>query len=189
LCDAFQVPKPLFLQLQPFGKSDDGLGELTFGVGRFQLCPHLVDGPRGPGGRSARLGFVPCSSCSCSSFVSIRRDFGFRLDGVSDSPRCWADGPRVLGGRSACSPRTVCGSWCASGGSVGFNGRSAAQAGRSAARVRTVRATRPDGPRGSLRTVRHVWPDGPPEAERFASWFDSFPPFFCASACALGNRS
>jgi hypothetical protein len=35
LCDAFQVPKPLSPQLLPFGKSDDGLGELTFGVGRF----------------------------------------------------------------------------------------------------------------------------------------------------------
>jgi hypothetical protein len=35
LCDAFQVPKPLSLQLQPFGKSDDDLGELTFEVGLF----------------------------------------------------------------------------------------------------------------------------------------------------------
>jgi hypothetical protein len=66
LCDAFQVPKPLSPQLQPFGKSDDDLVELTFGVGCFLLCPHLADGPRGPGGRSAPLGFVPCSSCSCS---------------------------------------------------------------------------------------------------------------------------
>jgi hypothetical protein len=35
LCDAFQVPKPFSPQLQPFGKSDDDLGELTFEVGRF----------------------------------------------------------------------------------------------------------------------------------------------------------
>jgi hypothetical protein len=26
-------------QLQPFGKFDDELGELTFGVGCFLLCP------------------------------------------------------------------------------------------------------------------------------------------------------
>jgi hypothetical protein len=154
------------------------LGELTFGVGRFLLCPHLADSPRGAGGRSARLGFVPCSSCSCSSFISIRRVFGFRLDGVSDGPRCWADGPRVPGGQSACSPRTVRGSRCATGGSVGFNGRSTAQAGQSAARVQTVRGTRPDGPRGSSRTVRPVWPDGSPEAAQFASWFDSSPSSF-----------
>jgi hypothetical protein len=66
-----------------------------------------VDGPRGPGGRSAPLGFVPCSSCSCSPFVSIRHDFGFRLDGVSDGPQQREDGPRVPGGQSACSRRTV----------------------------------------------------------------------------------
>jgi hypothetical protein len=37
LCDAFQVPKPLSLQLLPFGKSDDDLGELTFEVGLFSV--------------------------------------------------------------------------------------------------------------------------------------------------------
>jgi hypothetical protein len=115
------------------------LGELTFGVGHFLLCPHLADSPRGAGGWSARVGFVPCSSCSCSPFVSIRRVFGFRLDGVSEGPQQRADGPRVPGGQSACSPQTVRGSRCATGGSVGFNGRSAAQAGQSAARVQTVR--------------------------------------------------
>jgi hypothetical protein len=35
LCDTFQVPKPLSPQLQPFGKSDDDLGELTFEVEQF----------------------------------------------------------------------------------------------------------------------------------------------------------
>jgi hypothetical protein len=64
------------------------------------------------------------------------------------------------------------------GGSVCFNGRSAAQAGQSTARVRTVRGTRPDGPRGPSRTVRPVWPDDPPEAVCFASWFDSSLPSF-----------
>jgi hypothetical protein len=35
LCDAFQLHKPLSPQLQPFGKSDDDLEELTFEVGLF----------------------------------------------------------------------------------------------------------------------------------------------------------
>jgi hypothetical protein len=48
LCDAFQVPKPLSPQLQPFGKSDDDLRELTFGVGLFSVLSV-------PGGRSARV--------------------------------------------------------------------------------------------------------------------------------------
>jgi hypothetical protein len=122
--------------------------------GVFLLCPSLADGSRPPGGRSALLVFIPCSSCSCSPFVSIRRDFEFWLDRVSDGPQQRADCPRVPGGQSACSPRTVRGSWCATGGSVCFNGRSAAQAGQSAAMVRTVRGTLPDGPRGPSRTVR-----------------------------------
>jgi hypothetical protein len=161
-------------QLQPFGKSDDDLGELTFGVGRFLLCPHLADGPRGPGG----WWFVLCSSCSCSSFVSIRRDLGFWLVGVSDGPQQRADGPRVPGGQSACSPRTVRGAGASLLVLFGFNGRSAAQAGQSTARGRTVRGPLPDGPRGSSWTVRPVWPNGPLEAARFASWFDSSPSSF-----------
>jgi hypothetical protein len=91
--------------------------------------------------------------------------------------------PRVPGGQSACSPRTVHFSGFATRGSVRFNGRSAAQAGQSAARVRTVRGTLPDGPRGPSRTVRTAWPDGPPEAVCFASWFDSFLPFLCFRVC------
>jgi hypothetical protein len=149
LCDAFQVPKPLSPQLQPFGKFDDDLGELTFGVGRFLLCPHLADGPRGPGGRSAPLGFVSCSSCSCSSSVSICRDFCFRLDGASDGPQQRADGTRVPGGQSACSLRTVRGAGASLLVLFGFNGRSAAQAEQSAARWQTVRGPLPDGPRCS----------------------------------------
>jgi hypothetical protein len=89
-----------------------------------------------------------------------------------------SDGPRVLGGWSAGAWRTVRvlpadGPWFA----VCHLG-SAAQAGQSAARVRTVRGTLPDGPRGLSRTVRPVWPDGPPEAVCFASWFDSSLPSF-----------
>jgi hypothetical protein len=60
-----------------------------------------------------------------------------------------ADSPRVPGGWSACSLRTVRFSGFATGGSVGFNGQSAAQAGRSTVPVRTVRSTLADSPRGS----------------------------------------
>jgi hypothetical protein len=94
-----------------------------------------------------------------------------------------ADGPRVPGGHSACSPRTVRFSRFATGGFVRFNGWSAAQAGQSAAREWTVRSTLPDGPRGPSRTVRPAWPDGPLEAECFASWFDSSLPFSCFRMC------
>jgi hypothetical protein len=51
-----------------------------------------------------------------------------------------ADSPRVPGGQSACSPRRVLFSGFATGGSVGFNGRSAALG-------RTVRGTGADRPR------------------------------------------
>jgi hypothetical protein len=84
----------------------------------------------------------------------------------------------VPGGQFACSPRTVRGVGASLLVLFVFNGRSAAQAGQSAARGQTVRGPLPDGPRGSSRTVRTVWPDGPPEAARFASWFDSSPSSF-----------
>jgi hypothetical protein len=61
---------------------------------------------------------------------------------------CRADSPRVPGGQSTCSPWTVRYSRCVSGGFVAFFGKSAAPAGRSAARVRTVRDTLPDSPCG-----------------------------------------
>jgi hypothetical protein len=48
------------------------------------------------------------------------------LEVVSDSPQQRADGPRVPGGQSACSPRMVRFSGFATGGSVVFNGQSAA---------------------------------------------------------------
>jgi hypothetical protein len=73
----------------------------------FQLCPHLADGPRGPGGQSAH----PCSS----DVLRVLARLEFRSV-VALSFRCWkfrtvrvfrADGPRVPGGQSACSPRTV----------------------------------------------------------------------------------
>jgi hypothetical protein len=143
--------------------------------------------------------FVMCSSCSCLPFVSIHRDFEFWLDEVSDGPQQRADGPRVPGGQSACSPRVPGGqSACSprmvrfseftSGGSVGFNGQSAAQAGRSAVPVRTVRGTLAHGPRGPCgqsaspgRTVRQ---------SLYPLFLGSIPLFPSrASVCATRNRS
>jgi hypothetical protein len=156
--------------------------------GVFLFCPQGPNGPCGVGGRSARVLFVGCSSCSCSPFISIRRGFEFWLEVVSDSPQKRADGPRVPGGQSACSPRTVRFSGFATEGSVVFNGQSAAQAGRSAVPVRTVHATLADGPCGPCgqsappgRTVRQSLCD---------LLLCSIPPFpSCASACASRNRS
>jgi hypothetical protein len=122
-----------------------------------------------------------CSSCSSSLSFSIRCVFEFWLGEVSD-------GPRVPGGQSAGAPRTVRFSGFASGGSVGFNGQSAAQAGRSAIPVRTVRGTQPDGPRGPCGQSA---PPGRMVRQSLAALFlGSIPPFFfCASACASRNRS
>jgi hypothetical protein len=101
---------------------------------------------------------------------------------------CRADSPRVSGGQSACSPRTVRYSRCVSGGSVAFFGQSAAQAGRSAARVRTVRNTLPDSPRG---LCEQSAPPGRTVRQSLAALFlGSIPPsFFHASACASRNHS
>jgi hypothetical protein len=157
------------------------------GSSSFQFCSCLADGPRGPGGRSACTVFFPCSSCSFSASLLIRFGFEFWLEVVSDSPQQWVDGSRVLGGQSACFPRTVRFLGFATGGSVGFNGQSAAQAGRSAVPVRTVRGILADGPHGPCgqsaspgRTVRH---------SLAALLFGSIPPSFRASMCASRNRS
>jgi hypothetical protein len=154
----------------------------------FQFCSCLADGPRGPVGRSASTVFFTCSSCSCSASLSICFGFEFWLEGVSDSPQQRADGPRVPGGQSACSPRTVCFSGLATRGSVGFIGQPAAQARRSPVPLRTVRGTQPDGPRG---TCGQSAPPGRTVRQRVAALFlGSIPPFFFrASACASRNRS
>jgi hypothetical protein len=101
---------------------------------------------------------------------------------------CRADSTRVPGGQSACFPRTVRFSGFASGGSVGFNRQSAAQAGRSAVPVRTVRGTLADGPLGSCGQSA---PPGRTVRQSLAVLFlGSIPPsFFRASACASRNRS
>jgi hypothetical protein len=127
LCDAFQVLKPLSLQLQPFGKSDDDLGELTFEVGLFFCSVRasrtvrvvLADGPRHA--CSSGVLRVLARHSFRSVVVLIFGWTKFRTVRV-----CRADGPRVPGGQSACSPRTVRYSRCVFGGFVCFIGRSAA---------------------------------------------------------------
>jgi hypothetical protein len=101
LCDAFQVPKPLSPQLQPFGKSDDDLGELTFEVGLF-FCSvralrtvHVVlaDGPR-----------RACSSRVLRVLARPRfQSAGFSSFGWTKFRTvrgCLADSPRAPRGRS-----------------------------------------------------------------------------------------
>jgi hypothetical protein len=101
----------------------------------------LADGPRRT--CSSRVLRVLARLCFLSVVVSSFGWARFRTVRVFR-----ADSPRVPGGQSAGSPRTVHYSRCDSGGSVAFFGQSAAQAGRSAARVRTVHDTLPDSPRG-----------------------------------------
>jgi hypothetical protein len=110
----------------------------------------------------------PCGQCS-SRVLRVLAQLRFRSVLVSSFG--WkrfrivrssgADSPRVSGGQSACSPRTVRFSRFATGGSVGFNEQSTAQAGRSAVPMQTVCGTLADSPCGSCgqsappgRTVR-----------------------------------
>jgi hypothetical protein len=156
LVDAFHVPKLLSQQLLPFGRSGDGLEELTFGVEQFSA----LSVPRGRSAwtwRTVRVDLADGPRRACSSrvlCVLARLRFRSSVFSSFDWAKfqtvrvCRADSPRVHGGQSACSPRTVRYTRCVSGGSIAFFGQSAAQAERSAARVRTVRDTLPDSPRG-----------------------------------------
>jgi hypothetical protein len=136
----------------------------------------LADGPRSA-----------CSSCGLRVLARLRfRSMVFSCFGWAEFRTVRvsrANSPRVPSGQSACSPRTVRYSQCVSGGSVAFFGQSAAQAGRSAGRVRTVRDTLPDSPHGLCgqsappgRTVRQ---------SLAALLFGSIPPFLlsCCRVC------
>jgi hypothetical protein len=177
LFDAYHVPKLLSQQLLPFGRSGDELGELTFGVEQFfasvreaRIVREVVaDGPREQCSSRvlrvlARLHFrsVLVLSFGWTRFRTVRSR--------------GADSPRVPGERSACSPRTVCFSGFATGGSVGFIGQSAAQAERSTVPVRTVRGTLADSPCGSCRQSA---PPGRTVRQSLAALlFGSIPPSF-----------
>jgi hypothetical protein len=93
LVDALHVPKLLSQQLLPFGRSGDGLEELTFGVGQFSALSM-------PRGRSAW-------TWRTVRAVPVRRVFFVFLLGFAFDPWCF----RVLVGRSfgrsACAGRTV----------------------------------------------------------------------------------
>jgi hypothetical protein len=142
-----------------------------------------VDSPRACGGRSATC----CSSCVLRVLAPLlfrsAVALSFHWTRFRTVRVCRADSPRVPGGQSACSPRTVRFSGFATGGSVGFNGRSAALG-------RTVRGTGADSPRypagqsaRPLRTVRPTWPDSPPVPGNFVPWFDSSLLLSCFRVC------
>jgi hypothetical protein len=188
LCDAFQVPKPLSPQLQLYGKSDDDLGKLTFGVVRFLLCPHLADDPRGPADSPRRSSSSRCSSCSC--FVSFRSGLAF---GFCCS--WFADGPSFSSGRSAthadgppglCERSVFLGSLLLVLCVLSDGPRRGA--GQSAGLARTVRGIRPDGSRGQC--GRSAPPGRTVRQSLCALLLGSIPPFLsCASTCASRNRS
>jgi hypothetical protein len=179
----------LSLQLLPFGKSDDDLGELTFGVGLFSVLSV-------PGGRSARVWWTVHMN-------SVLRVFFVFLLGFAFDPRCF----RVLVGRSfgrsACAGRTVRG--CLADNSRAPRRRSVIRsaslvvlcvlldgprrrAGQSAVLVWTVRGSRPDGPRGQC--GRSAPPGRTVRQSLCALLLGSIPPFLSrASACASRNRS
>jgi hypothetical protein len=154
LCDAFQVPKPLSPQLQPFGKFDDCLGELTFEVKQFSALAVRR-------GRSAGRWRTVRELCVRRVFIVFLRVFAFDLvwflvfvaagsrtvrASIADGPGptrtvrpFFADGPffsshfcwfcvlyRTVRGVGPDSPQC----WC----------------GRSAAAGRTVREASADGP-------------------------------------------
>jgi hypothetical protein len=154
----------------------------------FLLCPCDADGPRGGRGRSAGCEFVRSSSRSCSPFVSIRRDFEFWLDEVSDGPQqrrtvrgCLADSPRAPRGRSVFLGSLLLVLYALTDGPR-------RRARQSVVLARTVRGSRPDGPRGQC--GRSAPPGRMVRQSLCALLLGSIPPFFsCASACASRNRS
>jgi hypothetical protein len=176
LVDVFYVPKLLSQQLLPFGRCGDGLQGLTFEVRLFSVL-------------SVGRGQSACWWRTVRD-VRVRRMFFVFLLSFAFDPLCFRALVGQSFGRSACAGRTVRG--CLSrfdfGGSVGFNGQSAAQAGRSAVPVRTVRSTLGDGPLGSCGQSA---PPGRTVRQSLAGLFlGSIPPFFFrASACASRNGS
>jgi hypothetical protein len=169
LFDAYLVPKLLSQQLLPFGRSGDELGELTFGVEQF-LPLSVRRGQSARWWRTVRVSSVLRVLAQLRFRSVLVLSFGWTKFQTVRSRG--ADSPRVPGGRSACSPRTVRFSGFATGGYVCFNGQSAAQG-------RTVRGTGADSLRQQagqsvwpVRTVRPSWQDGPPEPGCFALLFD-----------------
>jgi hypothetical protein len=163
-------------QLLPFGRSGDGLEELTFGVEQFSA----LSVPRGRSAWTWRMVRV----------VRVRRVFFVFLLSIVFDPS-WFQVLFGQGfGRSAYTGRTVCGCLADS---------PRAPPGRSVIRGASLEVLlpfsdsprlRPDGPRQGCgqfaipcRTVRPAWPDSPPEPGSFVPWFDSSPLLSCFHVC------
>jgi hypothetical protein len=189
LVDAFHVPKLLFQQLLPFGRSGDGLEELTFGVEQFSA----LSLPRGWSAWTWRT----------VRAVRVRRVFFVFLLGFTFDPRCF----RVLVGRSfgrsACAGRIVRG--CLAESPRAPRGRSVIRGASLEVLLPFSDSLRlwPDGPRQGCgqsaipcRTVRAAFADSPPRlagqsarAWLLCSLVRFLPSFFRASVCASRNRS
>jgi hypothetical protein len=188
LVDAFHVPKLLSQQLLPFGRSDDGLGVLTFGVEQFSVL--FV-----PGRRSARSWQTVREHSVLRVFFVFLLSFAFDL--------FWFRALVGSGfGQFATESRRSAGAWqtarvlladgplfgVISGGFVCFSDGPRRRAGRSVVWVRTVSGSRPDGPRGPC--GRSAPPGRTVRQSLSALFFGSIPSsFFRASACASRNRS
>jgi hypothetical protein len=145
LVDTYDVPKLLSQQLLPFGRSGDGLEGLTFEVEQFSA----LSVRRGQSAslwrtvRDVRVLRVLVRLCFRSMVFSSFGWARFRTVRV-----CRADSPRVHGGQSACSPRTVLYSRSLLEVLFALTDSPRLRAGRSAVRVRTVHGSKPDSPRG-----------------------------------------
>jgi hypothetical protein len=190
------LSKPLSPQLQPFGKSDDDFGELTFEVEQFSALSarrgwsawrpwtvrvEAADGPR-----------VACSSHVRRVLVRLCLRFGLAFgfccnwfaNGLSfNSGRSGtqADGPPGLRGRSVFLGSLLL-VLCALSDGPRHRAR------QSVVLARTVRGSRPDCPRGQC--GRSAPPGRTVRRSLCALLLGSIPPFFsCASACASRYRS
>jgi hypothetical protein len=162
LVDAFKVPKLLSQQLLPFGRSGDGLEELSFGVEHFSA----LSVPRGRSTWTWRTVRV----------VPVRRVFFVFLLDFAFDPRWFHVLVGRSSGRSACAGRTVHG--CLADSPRAPRGRSVIRGHLWRFRLlfRTVRGSGPDGPRcgcrqsvAAGRTVHVARADSPPlMARRFA---------------------
>jgi hypothetical protein len=181
LVDAFHVPKLLSQQLLPFGRSGDGLEELTFGVEQFSALPV-------PRGRSAW-------TWRTVRVVPVCRVFFVFLLGFTFDPWYYLVLVGRSFGRSACAGRTV--------RVLPADGPLFAVSLEVLLPFSDSPWLRPDGPRQGCgqsvipcRTVRAAFADSPPrlDGQSARAWLlcslvRFLPSFFRASACASSNRS
>jgi hypothetical protein len=111
----------------------------------------------------------------------------FRWGRFQTARNSGADSPRVPGGQSACSPRTVRYSGLSLEVLFAFSDSPRCRPGRSVVWVWIVRGSRPDGPRGPC--GRSAPPSRTVRQSLSALFFGSISSSFRASACASRNRS